>query len=48
MLQCKAVYTVKSGDALSVIADNYGVTTSELQAANDISNPDQIRWHKTS
>jgi putative chitinase len=40
---CKSVYTVKSGDALSVIADNNGVSQSELLEANpDISDPDQI------
>lgn len=49
--QCKAVYTVKSGDALSLIADQYGVSESDLLAANpSISNPDaiQVRCSMTS
>lgn len=35
-------YTVKSGDALSLIAEHHGVTTSALATANGISNPDLI------
>ena len=35
-------YTVKSGDCLSVIAQKYGTTISQLQAWNGISNPDLI------
>jgi LysM repeat protein len=36
------VYTVKSGDTLSGIANRHGVTTKELANLNDIDNPDQI------
>lgn len=35
-------YTVKSGDCLSVIAQKYGTTVSQLQSRNGISNPDLI------
>lgn len=35
-------YTVKSGDCLSVIAQKYGTTVSQLQAWNGISDPDLI------
>ncbi len=35
-------YTVKSGDRLSVIAQKYGTTVSQLQSWNGISNPDLI------
>lgn len=35
-------YTVKSGDCLSVIAQKYGTTVSQLQSWNGISNPDVI------
>lgn len=35
-------YTVKSGDCLSVIAQKYGTTVSQLQSWNGISNPDLI------
>ena len=35
-------YTVQSGDCLSVIAQNYGTTVSQLQSWNGISNPDLI------
>ena len=35
-------YTVESGDTLSQIAYTYGVTVSELQQWNNISNPNEI------
>lgn len=35
-------YTVKQGDALSLIAERHGVTTSALAAANGIANPNLI------
>lgn len=35
-------YTVKAGDCLSVIAQKYGTTVSQLQSWNGISNPDVI------
>lgn len=35
-------YTVKSGDCLSVIAQKYGTTVSQLQSWNGINNPDLI------
>lgn len=35
-------YTVKSGDALSVIAQKFGVTTKDLQNWNSISDPNKI------
>lgn len=35
-------YTVKSGDCLSVIAQKYGTTVSQLQSWNGIGNPDLI------
>ena len=35
-------YTVKSGDCLSVIAQKYGTSVSQLQSWNGISNPDLI------
>jgi|GEM_PF-1597548 len=37
-----ATYTVKSGDTLSAIAAKYGMTVSELQTLNKISNPNVI------
>jgi LysM repeat protein len=38
-----AVYTVVSGDRLSLIADRYQLTTAQLATANCIDNPDRIR-----
>lgn len=35
-------YTVQSGDCLSVIAQKYGTSVSQLQSWNGISNPDLI------
>lgn len=35
-------YTVQSGDCLSLIAQKYGTSVSQLQAWNGISNPDLI------
>lgn len=35
-------YTVQSGDCLSVIAQKYGTTVSQLQSWNGIGNPDII------
>jgi len=40
--QTMTVYTVKPGDTLSQIAERYGVTTSTLTNANNISNPNFI------
>ena len=38
-----AKYTVKAGDSLSKIAQKTGCTVAELQAANNIDNPNKIR-----
>ncbi|WP_217987586.1 phage tail tip lysozyme, partial [Terribacillus saccharophilus] len=38
-----STYTVKSGDNLSSIALRFGVTVAQLQAWNNISNPDAIK-----
>ncbi|MGN0519969.1 MAG: LysM peptidoglycan-binding domain-containing protein [Candidatus Fimenecus sp.] len=35
-------YSVKSGDTLTRIAQNYGVTVSDIMTANDLSNADKI------
>ena len=35
-------YAVKSGDTLTRIAKNYGVTISDIMTANDLSNADRI------
>lgn len=35
-------YTVKSGDVLSIIAQNLGVSTQHLVNSNGISNPNLI------
>ncbi|MCM3356377.1 LysM peptidoglycan-binding domain-containing protein, partial [Bacillus halotolerans] len=35
-------YTVKSGDNLGSIAQRFGMTLSEIQSLNNISNPDKI------
>lgn len=35
-------YIVKSGDHLSIIAQNYRTTVAILQMYNDIPNPDRI------
>ena len=35
-------YSVKTGDTLTRIAKNYGVTVSDLMTANDLSNADKI------
>ena len=35
-------HTVKSGEVLSVIAAQYGVTMDAIMKANDITNPDRI------
>lgn len=35
-------YSVKSGDTLSRIAKNYGVTISDIMTANDLSDADRI------
>lgn len=37
-----SVYTVKSGDSLSVIARRYNTTVSAIASANNISNPSRI------
>ncbi len=39
----ETTYTVRSGDRLSTIAHRYGLTTGELAAANNITNPRMIR-----
>lgn len=36
-------YTIQKGDSLSAIAKRYGVTASDLAAANGIANPNRIR-----
>ena len=36
-------YTVQPGDSLSVIAQRFRTTISELQSLNDISNPDYLQ-----
>lgn len=38
-----ATHTVQAGETLSEIAAAYGVTTAELMALNNITNPNQIR-----
>lgn len=38
-----ATHTVRIGETLSEIAAAYGVTTAELMALNNITNPNQIR-----
>lgn len=38
-----STYVVQSGDSLSVIAERFGTTISELQSLNNISNPDQLQ-----
>lgn len=35
-------YSVKTGDTLTHIAKNYGVTVSDIMTANDLSNADKI------
>lgn len=35
-------YTVQSGDCLSAIAQKYGITVSQLQSWNGISNPNLV------
>lgn len=42
LIQQDTVYTVKSGDTLSVIATKYGTTYKVLAEYNDIENPDII------
>lgn len=37
------VHVVQRGESLSIIADMYGVTVSDILALNTISNPDNIR-----
>ena len=36
------VYTVRSGDCLSLLAHRYGTTVAILQQINDIKNPNLI------
>ncbi|MEZ4767069.1 MAG: LysM peptidoglycan-binding domain-containing protein [Caldilineales bacterium] len=38
-----AVHIVKAGETLSAIAAQYGLTTAELAAANNLTNPSLIR-----
>ncbi|MCM3356376.1 LysM peptidoglycan-binding domain-containing protein, partial [Bacillus halotolerans] len=40
-------YTVKSGDNLGSIAQRFGMTLSEIQSLNNISNPDKIQVGQT-
>lgn len=42
-MAASADYTVQPGDTLGAIASNFGVTVSDLAAANAIGNPDLIR-----
>lgn len=39
----QTTYTVKPGDTLGRIASEYGVTTTAIQLANNITNPNMIR-----
>ena len=39
----KGSYTVKSGDTLARIAKNYGISSRELQSANNIKRPDRLK-----
>ncbi|WP_281870879.1 LysM peptidoglycan-binding domain-containing protein [Bacillus subtilis] len=41
-------YTVKSGDNLGSIAQRFGMTLSEIQSLNNISNPDKIQVGQVS
>lgn len=36
-------YTIKAGDALSVIAQQYGTTVEEIVKVNNIADPNQIK-----
>jgi len=36
-------YEVKAGDILSEIAKQFGISQTDLMAANNITNPDKIR-----
>ena len=38
----RTVHTVESGEALSLIAERYGVSVREILQANDLENPDNI------
>ncbi|MEM7531464.1 MAG: LysM peptidoglycan-binding domain-containing protein [Chloroflexota bacterium] len=40
--QTGTAHTVRTGESLSVIAQSYGVTASEVAAANGISNYDIV------
>jgi LysM repeat protein len=42
-----ATHTVTSGETLFFIAQQYGVTTQSLVAANGLANPNQIRVGQT-
>ena len=42
-----ATYTIKSGDTLSQIAQQYGTTVSALASANGIADPNKIQAGKT-
>jgi LysM repeat protein len=42
MNETTSTYTVKSGDTLSEIAEQYGTTVDELVRLNNIDNPDLI------
>jgi LysM repeat protein len=39
----KTIYTVKSGDTLSEIAEKYGTSVDQLVEWNDIEDPDVIQ-----
>ena len=45
--QTGTAHIVRTGESLSVIAQSYGVTASELAAANGISNYDIVRVGQT-
>ena len=42
MNESTSTYTVKDGDTLSKIAEQYGTTVDELVELNDIEDPDMI------
>jgi LysM repeat protein len=41
------MYIVKSGDTLSVIADDFSTTVEEIMVVNDISSPELIQVGQT-
>lgn len=39
---CLIIYTVRSGDSVYRIANQYGITTNDIVYANQLSNPDRL------